>query len=99
MIYNSLTSPCDQCPFRPSMSRGFSMVRLAEMADGAFHCHKTGEHDEETGDYIATSASHACAGAIIFLEKRGRTSNMMRVMERLGIYDRTKYDINDPNVR
>jgi len=66
------------------------------MANGAFHCHKTGDCDDETGDFIPKpdGSSLACAGALIFLEKRGRTSNIMRIMERLGQYDHTKLDMN-----
>ena len=98
MKYNILTTPCADCPFLVSMSHGFSLVRLAELASGAFHCHKTGDCDEETGNYIPNSSSLACAGALIFLEKRGLTSNIMRVMERLGAYDPTKLDM-DADVR
>lgn len=92
MIYNTLSRPCDQCPFRVSMAHGFPLSSLEEFASGAFHCHKTGTQDEETGNYIATPESLACAGALIYLEKRRRTNNLLRVMERLGVYDHWKLD-------
>lgn len=96
MHYNKLTTPCDECPFLESMSRAFSAERLEGFASGAFHCHKTGTQDEETGDYIATRNSAACAGALIYLEKRGRSNQMMRIAERLGSYDLAKLDMDAP---
>lgn len=93
MTYD-LTSPCDACPFLRSMSHGFSVARLEEFASGAFHCHKTGTTDEETGDLIAIRNSKACAGALIYLEKRDRSNQMMRIAERLGLYDHTKLNMS-----
>ena len=96
MKYNILTTPCADCPFLARMSHAFTLRHLTELADGTFHCHKTGDCDEETGDFVAKpdGSSLACAGALIFLEKRGRTSNIMRIMERLGAYDHRKLDMN-----
>lgn len=98
MTYD-LTSPCAQCPFLKSMARGFSTRRLEEFAAGEFHCHRTGELDEDHDGgsaYIATPDSKACAGALIYLEKRGRSNQMMRIAERLGFYDRTKLNMEAP---
>jgi hypothetical protein len=88
-----LTTPCSQCPFLKSMAHGFPLSRLAEFAEGAFHCHRTGRMDEETGDYIVTKDSQACAGALIFLEKRGMPNQMMRIAERFGVYDHSRLDM------
>lgn len=90
----TLTSPCDQCPFTKKMAHGFSLRRLEEFASGAFHCHQTGAHDEESGEYRATKDSLHCAGALIYLEKRGRSHQMMRIAERLGMYDASKLNMN-----
>lgn len=76
------------------MLHGFSVARLEEFASGAFHCHKTGTTDEETDNLIATPASKHCAGALIYLEKRHRSNQMMRIAERLGLYDRTKLNMS-----
>ena len=92
MKYNILTTPCGDCPFLACMSHAFTITRLTELADGTFHCHKTGDCTSG-GDFVPTPTSLACAGALIFLEKRGRTSNIMRIMERLGAYDHTKLDM------
>ena len=89
----TMTSPCDACPFLKSMKRGFPIARLQEFAAGSFHCHKTGTQDDD-GNYVATKDSLACAGALIFNEKRGAPKQMMRICERLGMYDRTKLNMN-----
>ena len=94
----TLTSPCTECPFLKSMAHGYSKHRLEEFASGAFPCHKTAEADEETGDFIATKKSLHCAGALIYLEKRGRSHQMMRIAERLGMYDARKLNM-DAEVR
>ena len=88
-----LTSPCGHCPFLVSMKHAFSRNRLEEMASGSFHCHKTGEQREETGVFVPTAKSKACAGALIYLEKRDRPNQLMRIAERLGVYDRTKLNM------
>lgn len=92
MTYD-LTSPCGECPFLKKMAHGFSMRRLREFAAGSFHCHQTGECDDETSEFVATPESKACAGALIFLEKRGESNHMMRISERLGLYDRTELNM------
>lgn len=90
----TMTAPCDQCPFlgTPQMKNGFTIRRLKEFASGEFPCHQTAEADEE-GDYVATDKSVHCAGALIFNEKRNTPNQIMRICERLGIYDRTKLDM------
>lgn len=95
----SMTTPCDACPFlnTPNFKRGFTLRRLKEFASGEFPCHQTAEADEE-GDYQATEKSVHCAGALIFNEKRDAPNQLMRIMERLGLYDRTKLDMK-ANVR
>ncbi len=74
--------------------KGFTLERLREFADeGLFHCHKTGENDEETGDFIATENSSACAGMLIFNEKRNKPNQLMRIYERFGEYNRHKLNM------
>lgn len=90
----SMRSPCDQCPFLKSMSHAFSISRLEEFASGAFHCHKTGTTDDDTGNFIPTEKSVACAGALIYLERRNRPNQMMRIAERLRLYDHSKLDMS-----
>lgn len=69
------------------------MRRLLEFAGGAFPCHKTADvvEDEEVGsEFRANENSQQCAGVLIFLERRNRPNQLMRIAERLGLYDRSK---------
>lgn len=94
----SQTIPCKDCPFLKKYSKGYSLKRLNEFASGKFPCHKSAELDEEDG-FIATDKSVHCAGALIFLEKRNKPHQMMRISERLGMYDYTKLDLSNAEVR
>lgn len=89
----TLTEPCDQCPFLKGS--GFKLSRLHEHAAGEFPCHKACDVEEESGDFVekANGKTPHCAGALIFLEKRNRPHQMMRIEERLGAYDRTKLNM------
>lgn len=91
----TLTTPCDECPYL--IGSGFAYRSLAEHASGEFPCHKACVVDEEEGAYVPRSdKTPHCAGALIFLEKQERPHQMMRICERLGLYDRTKLDMNAP---
>lgn len=86
-----MTTPCAECPFLKSMKHGFEIKRLKQFASGEFPCHKTAEDDD--GKYVAGEKSVHCAGALIFLEKRQAPHQMMRIAERLGMYDHTKLNM------
>lgn len=82
----TMTSPCDACPFL--IENGFTHARLEEFASGEFPCHKACNLNEDTGTYQArNSKTPHCAGALIFNEKRGQPHQMMRICERLKLYD------------
>ena len=93
----TLTTPCNECPFLNKNKHAFSLKRLEQMASGEFGCHKTCEITEEEdgsgGAYTPRKGTVHCAGALIFLEKRERPHQMMRICERLGAYDHTKLDM------
>lgn len=89
----TMTTPCDACPFT---MRTFPMNQLRAHASGEFACHKT--CDEKHGVFEPNEESLHCAGALIFLEKRDKPHQMMRICERIGLYDRTKLDMK-ANVR
>ena len=94
-----MTKPCDMCPFLKKFSRGYSMKQLRDHASGEFACHKTCDviEDDSGGSiFAARKDSPHCAGALIFLEKRNQPHQMMRICERLGMYDRTKLDMKAP---
>ncbi len=91
MRYN-LTTPCAACPFL--IGNGFTYRSLVLHASGEFACHKACKVDEDEGTFVPRNEKTPhCAGALIFLEKQDRPHQMMRICERLGMYDRTKLDM------
>lgn len=90
-----LKGPCAKCPFRSDIPKYLRPERAQEIADalygGAeFPCHQTTEtveHEDgsETRERMATSAF--CAGALITMEREGFSNQMVRISERLGLYD------------
>lgn len=100
-----LIHPCSQCPFRRDISSYLTQDRAADIVDsittrqGTFSCHKTNEFDyddEGNSIVIETEDTQHCAGAMILLEKLNQPNQWMRWMERLGMYDRGKLDMNAP---
>lgn len=93
-----MTDPCDACPFldNEQMRRRFTVKRLREFASGEFPCHQTANGD--SGEFKATEKSIHCAGALIFNEKRNQPHQMMRICERIGMYDMKKLNM-DASVR
>ena len=90
----SMTTPCDACPFLKSMKHGFTLRRLKEFAaNGEFPCHKTADGNNEEDEFRPTENSLVCAGMLIFNEKRGTPNQMMRICERIGMYDRRKLNM------
>lgn len=89
--------PCVDCPFLKKNAEFYGLRRLYEFSSGSFPCHKTAElvEDDEHGisEFRAKKDSIACAGALIFREKRNAPSQMMKIAERLGLYDRTILDM------
>lgn len=94
------TAPCANCPFRSD--RPFPLVRgrvrqiQGSLIRSEFACHKTTETNDETGDTFDTENSVHCAGALILLEKIRRPSQMMRICERIGLYDPSKLQMDAP---
>lgn len=92
-----LTTPCGLCPFRNDGKRlRVAPERVLEMAAGEFCCHKTTEIDDETGEFPPKPDSQHCAGALIFLEHLEQPHQMMRICERLGMYDASKLNMDAP---
>jgi hypothetical protein len=91
----TLTTPCDQCPFL--LGSGFTYRSLVGHASGEFPCHKACVVDEDTSTFVPRGdKTPHCAGALIFLEKQNRPHQMMRICERLGLYDARKLDMAAP---
>lgn len=92
MTYN-LTSPCDNCPFRNDIDPYIHSDRVEEIVGNVFACHKTVLHDDD-GEHVETEKEKHCAGALILLEKMEQPHQMMRIMERIGQYDRRKLNMD-----
>lgn len=94
-MHYRMTTPCAACPFLEPKVTGlhFSAKQLKAHASGEFPCHKAS--DLKDGHYVEKpdDATPHCAGALIYLEKRNAPHQMMRIAERLGLYDRTNLDM------
>jgi hypothetical protein len=92
----TMTSPCAKCPFRNDIPGYLTKARAREIVgcitqgDGTFACHETLDYDGEDGEGEETPTTQHCAGAMILLEKLNRPNQMMRICERLGMYDAGK---------
>ena len=88
----TMTAPCSTCPFRSDIMFPLNDGRITEIVHaGDFPCHKT-----TTAGHADGKNEKACAGLMILLEKENRPNQMMRICERLGMYDRYKLDMNAP---
>lgn len=84
-----LKKPCADCPFLKSdKAVRLSKARAKEIAGmmlspngGDFTCHKTSPTTSS-----AVNASH-CAGALAFALKNGNMTQMMRISQRLRMFD------------
>jgi hypothetical protein len=94
-----MTTPCAKCPFRNDIRPYLTSDRVREIEHSLlraeFPCHTTTEHDDE-GECVPTGNEIHCAGALILMEKEQRSGQMMRIAERLGMYDPTKLDMGAP---
>lgn len=96
-----LTSPCPHCPFRTDIAPFLRKGRIDDiersLIRSEFPCHKTThEQEQDEEHYTPNGKEEHCAGALILLEKLERPSQMMRICERLGLYDARKLDMNAP---
>jgi len=99
----NLKRPCAKCPFRTDIPGYLYGDRVDEIVSGlkagqSFYCHETtsDEDDDEGGQTVATDESEFCAGALILMEKDGGPNQMMRIGERLRMYDHKKLDMAAP---
>ena len=101
----TLTSPCDQCPFRLDKPGFLSPKRALLIAyalldrQETFSCHKTVVYDGEDGQGRDTPDTLHCAGALLFLEAQERPNQLMRIAERCGLYDRHALKTDVPVAR
>jgi hypothetical protein len=96
-----LRKPCKDCPFRTDIEPFLTSGRADEIFNaitefqGTFACHKTTLDDDDGETYVGPDSEH-CAGALILLEKLDQPNQMMRIAERIGMYDRRKLDMDAP---
>lgn len=97
----TLTKPCKDCPFRTDNGFILRNDRVEEICESlevfqqSFPCHKTTQHDDD-GETIPQDGEIHCAGALIMLEHMQAPNQMMRIAERLGMYDRRTLDMEAP---
>ena len=99
----NLTAPCKDCPFRndiePFLTKGRAQEIVEGITDlqGTFACHKTTKpSDDDDCEMLVVKKSEHCAGAMILLEKLNQPNQLMRIAERLSMYDRRKLDMDAP---
>ncbi len=101
----TLTGPCANCPFRTDITFHLTVARAEEIADGVtrgdqtFACHKTTievEDDEGESETVSADTTQHCGGVLIMLEKMEQPNQMMRIAERIGLYDRRKLNMDAP---
>lgn len=89
----NMVAPCAECPFRSDRKAYLTRARVRQLigdittGQKTFACHKT---------VYSNAEDEHCAGALIFLERMDKPNQMMRWMERLGGYDRTKLKMDSP---
>jgi hypothetical protein len=96
-----LRKPCNNCPFRTDIVFTLAQARVEQIVhaitelDQTFACHKHLKNDDD-GFNIPHKNDQHCAGAMILLERIHRPNQMMRIAERVGLYDRHKLDMSAP---
>ncbi len=82
-----LNAPCSNCPFLKKGGIRLMHDRILEItAASMFPCHKTTKKNSD-GRLSEHKGSAQCGGFLIFNENCGTPTQMMRIGERLGMYD------------
>lgn len=94
-MHYDLHVPCSNCPFLRQGGIRLKKARVKQICRDilsdqgkTFACHKTTA--ERDGEMREVMSSRHCAGALIFSEKHGNCTQMMRIAERLGMYEPKK---------
>jgi len=96
-----LKTPCKDCPFLATRKFPLMRERVEQIVvditvcDQSFSCHKTVKHDHD-GEHVRSDTEQHCAGALIMLEHMDEPNQMMRIAERVGLYDRRKLNMDAP---
>jgi hypothetical protein len=94
-----MKKPCSDCPFRKDVTPYLEYKRVIEIVNAltienkTFACHKTVNQDKRE----QINEQH-CAGALIIMEKNkiAYNNNMIRIAERLRIYNYKILDLEAP---
>jgi hypothetical protein len=94
-----LYEPCANCPFRSDrpafLTRGRAEAIMDDLRhDQHFNCHKTLDYSDGEGAH--TDKTAICAGFAIIAEGLKHPTQMMRIAERIGIYDHRKLNMKAP---
>lgn len=100
-----LKKVCADCPFRADKDfHGLRAERVSDIAqslrDGAtFHCHSTLDYSRSDDldadgepESPVVAKSQFCAGALATMEQGGEANQIVRIAERLGLYDSEEFD-------
>lgn len=94
-MHFDLHVPCCNCPFLRKGGIRLKKARVRQICRDilsdqgkTFACHKTTA--DRNGELVEVAASRHCAGALIFTEKHGSCTQMMRIAQRLQMYDPRK---------
>jgi hypothetical protein len=91
-----MRKPCPKCPFRRDVAPYLRPARAAQIArgiadGGEFPCHNTTVHNvTEDGDEVLVDDpqhSQFCAGALATMHASGMPNQMLRIAQRMGMYD------------
>lgn len=94
----TITRPCTRCPFRSDVPVYLHPERRADIIEQSlvegreFYCHETTVYDEDSEEMTIGAGSLICAGFVKMVEAGGGSTNMMRVAERIGLYDATQVE-------
>jgi len=92
-----LIRPCKDCPFRTDVRPYLTPGRCDEILNAIITEQRTFSCHETTGVKGGKKVEEQhCAGAAILLEKIKRPNQMMRIAERLNMYDYRKLDMTAP---
>jgi hypothetical protein len=98
-MHFDLHVPCCNCPFLRKGGIRLTKPRVKRICRDilsdqgkTFACHKTTV--DRDGELVEAASSRHCAGALIFSEKHGNCTQMVRIAERLGMYDPLKLMAN-----
>lgn len=93
-----MKKPCKDCPFVVGSATNETLAegRIESIVDDlrndmSFTCHKTLYTEKKVEE-------QHCGGALIFLERENRPNQIMRMAERIGLYNHKELDMDVRNL-